>query len=138
MKKPVITVNYVLMCDDVRTEESGKSIIVGLYNEDMLLSFGVEQFIAPLTFFISATLPEKKKVPVSVWIEGPDGRRLQESDYGMVKRRDDFDTGAAQLVWRIFPWHSQGFGTYKLHMAQGEHDAVIHTWRLRRKTEQSA
>ena len=129
MKKPAITINYVLLCDDIRTEDNGKTLIIGMYSDEIILLEG-DVFVAPLSFVISANLPEAKGVPVTTWIEGPAGQRMQESDFGVVGPPPS--PAPAQIVWRIVPWKSEGFGTYKLHMTQGGHDSVIREFGLRK------
>ena len=129
MKKPSIKVKYVLMCDDVRTETNGKTIIVGMYNDAIVLLHGGDTFVSPLTFLISATLPRDKGVPLTTWIEGPAGQRMQESDFGIVGPPDSDPD--AMITWRIVPWKAEGLGRYKLHMTQGGHDSVIYEFDIR-------
>jgi hypothetical protein len=130
MKKSSIKIRYVLLCDDVRTEDNGKHILIGLYTEGIRLPEGKTAFVAPLTFFVVAELPRNKGVPVVTWIEGPAGQRMQESDWGPLRVSDESDTTTAQIVWTISPWRSEGLGKFKLHMTQGGHDSIIHEFEV--------
>jgi hypothetical protein len=130
MKKPAITVQYVLLADDVRTEINGKQIVIGLYNDTIVLLDGAKTLIAPLTFLMKARLAKGKAVHLATWIEGPDGTRLQESDFGEVGPPPEGDPEAL-IAWKIFPWKSEELGTYKLHMVQGGHDSVIYEFVIR-------
>jgi hypothetical protein len=130
VKKPAITVKYVLMADDVRTEDNGKQIIIGLYNDTIVLLRGGDMFVSPLNFLINVRLPKGKGVPVTTWIEGPAGQRMQESDFGMVGPPPENDPEAI-IGWRILPFKSEGLGKYKLHMTQGGHDSVIYEFAIR-------
>jgi hypothetical protein len=129
MKRPAITVKYVLMADDVRAEANGKQIVIGLYNDTIILLDGGDTFISPLTFLINAKLPSGKGVPMVTWIEGPAGQRMQESDFGIVVA-DSADFGAL-ITWKIIPFQSQGLGQYKLHMTQDGQDAIIYEFAIR-------
>jgi hypothetical protein len=130
MKNPAITVNYVLLADDVRTEDNGKMIVVGMYNDAIVLLEGGDTFVSPLTFLINASLPKDKGVHLTTWIEGPAGQRMQESDFGTVGPPPASDPDSL-ISWRILPWKSEGLGRYKLHMTQGGHDSVIREFVVR-------
>lgn len=129
MSKTAIKVDYVLVCDDVRTEDNGKVLIIGLYTDNIVLPKGSDTYVYPITFFIHADVPRDKAVPVVTWLEGPAGQRMQESDFGILQRPEG-PFGPAQLVWRILPWRAEGLGKYKLHMTQWGDDSVIHEFEV--------
>ncbi|WP_341632901.1 hypothetical protein [Sphingomonas agri] len=125
-----LKVSYVLLCDDVRTEDNGKLIIVGLYSNGITLPKGSQSFTAPLTFLIHGQLPVGKAVHIITWVEGNNGQRLAESDFGDMQLPENAAAMPAQIVWRIFPWHSGGLGKFKLHMTQNGQDSVIFEFEL--------
>jgi hypothetical protein len=131
VKKPAIKVNYVLLCDDARREDNGKAIVIGLYNEAMVVPKETPQVVTPLAFFIQATMPKNKPIHVVTWLEGPGGDRLSEADWGDVCISADAESIYAQIVWKLNPWRSVGFGKYRLHLTQANLDSVIHEFEVR-------
>ncbi|MBA3510676.1 hypothetical protein [Sphingomonas sp.] len=131
MKKSPIKINYVVLCDDIRTEEGGKNILIGVYSETVVIPANTPRFIGPLAFYIRATLPHRKAVAVSTWIEGPAGEKMNETDWGLMGVLGDVDTNAGLIVWKLMPWRSEGLGAYKLHMIQGGIDSVIYEFDIR-------
>lgn len=87
--------------------------------------------MTPLSFYIVARLPQGN-VQVTTWIESPAGDRINEQDWGAVGAPDVAVDSVAQLVWKIAPWRSVGFGKYKLHMTQDGVDSIIEEFELRR------
>ena len=113
------------MCDDVRTEENGKLLIIGLYVNNITLPKGSQSFTAPLTFLINGNLPVGSAVHVTAWIEADGGKKLTETDFGVLELPSTGPAMPAQIIWRIYPWQSGGLGKFKLHMAQDGQDSVI-------------
>ena len=125
-KKDPLNVVYVLLCDDVRMEDSGKAIIIGLYTGDEIrLPPNTPAFKAPITFFIYGKFKPEAPVHLKAWLEGPGGKRLTETDFGEM-RLPSGTLSAGQIVWRLFPWDSGGLGRFKLHLVQDDRDRVIY------------
>lgn len=119
------------MCDDVRTENSGKHILIGVYSDAIVIPKDTPKLVFPLAFFVNISAPQDKTVPVVTWIEGPGGKRMQESDFGPVGIPKGFEGARGHLVWKLFPWKPEGLGKYKLHLTQSGLDAVIYEFDLR-------
>lgn len=131
MKKGPIKVNYVVLCDDIRAEDNGKHILIGVYNDVIIIPSEAERFIGPIGFYVSITLPPEKAVPVTMWIGGPNDERVSEVDWGMMGVVGGPETNKGVVVWKLLPWRSGAVGVHKLHMTQEEHDAVIYEFELR-------
>lgn len=132
MGKSKVSINYVLMCDDIRTEDNGKAIIIGLYNNAMSVPAGINAFVGPLVFVISCGLPSGESVDVKLWIEGPSGR-LVEQNFGALTDPSEANGLPSQIVWRLFPWSSQGLGTFKLHLTEDDVDRVIYQFEIQER-----
>lgn len=131
MKKSAVKIHHVIMCDDVRTEDSGKHILIGVYSDAIVIPKDTAKLVFPLAFYVNITAPRDKTVSVVTWIEGPGRKRMQESDFGQVGIPKGFESDRGQLVWKLFPWKPEGLGTYKLHLTQGGLDVVIYEFELR-------
>lgn len=62
-----ITTNYILMCDDVRREDNGKLMVLGLYPVDMTIQ-QIPAVLPSLTFFcnLSSDRPGTYRVSVKL------------------------------------------------------------------------
>lgn len=103
-----ITHKYTLMCDDVRQENNGKFIVVGLYTPNM--SVPQIPFTVPfLTFFMFVETDRPGNFPFRMRLERMEtGQRLVEG-MGMMGVRAP---GLGASPMRVGPLQFQAAGTY--------------------------
>src|SRR5665213_798264 len=68
------SVQYFMVCDDVRVERSGKEIIIGVYNDTLISS--VFPFMMPQICFRVSVRHTKLLDTFSVALKRPDGENL--------------------------------------------------------------
>lgn len=73
--KPDLIVRYVLICDDIREEKSGKETLVGVYNEKIIV--GSLPALLPKLCFRICVAPVQRSIDVSLSVQAPkDGESI--------------------------------------------------------------
>ncbi len=72
--RPNIAIASVIICDDVRTEINGKEILIGVYNQALIVK--ELPFTMRLTFRVSLTLKMPDQRTCSFAVSDPDGETL--------------------------------------------------------------
>lgn len=117
-----ITHKYTLVCDDVRQENTGKFIVIGLYTPNI----GVPQlpFAFPfLTFFVCLESDHPGNFALRIRIESAEtGQRLIEG-MGMMGFRN---VGIGAMPIRFGPIQFQNQGSYNFCMeVDGEREPIV-------------
>lgn len=122
-----ITHKYTLMCDEVRQENNGKFIVIGLYTPNM--SVPQIPFTIPfLTFFMFVTADRPGNSAIRFRLERLDtGQRLVEG-MGMMGVRA---AGPGATPIRIGPLQFQAPGGYNFVVEiDGERDPIITSFEI--------
>jgi hypothetical protein len=101
-----------ILCDDIRLEASGKTTIIGIYGEDV---------IVPMTPMVLPQLCIITKWDTSVGVFEEIGFRLEMPDgkqMGPVKAKAPHNVKGNRLSMHLafIPFQIQLIGTYKLHI----------------------
>ena len=108
-KAPNAKVVCAILCDDVRKEENGKDIILGVYSGNVL----IEKFPADLKFclWLGYFVDGSGELAQEVRVIDPSGRSLVE---GKIKLNIAENRGeSASLALRNMPLHIEKQGLYK-------------------------
>src|ERR1700722_15575267 len=99
---------YTLMCDDVRQENTGKFIVIGLYTGNMTVP-QLPAVLPFLTFFMFVEADRAGQFPIRMRLESMEsGQRLIEGMGMLAEQRPG--TGASPI--RVGPVQFQTQGTY--------------------------
>ena len=93
----ILTFKHTIVCDDIRKENNGKRLLIGVYNDSILLP-AFPCTLAALCFFVIASANETGEFPVSVSLELPSKDKPVVNGSGKVGIKK---TGATQLVFRF-------------------------------------
>ncbi len=113
---PKITVKAVVVCDEVRREDNGKEILIGVYSSGVL----VPQFPAPLnfTFWVQFTSTGLGQSSLMFRVMGGEDVKFAEIrvDLNLIK------SGLGSMAIGPVPVMLQIATSLTLQMKQGEHD----------------
>ena len=117
-----ITHKFTLVCDDVRQENNGKFIAIGIYSANM----AVPQFpfaLPYLTFFMFVNADRPGNFPFRMHLENMEnGQRLMEG-MGMMSVQQP---GLGSSPIRVGPLQFQSAGTYNFVVTiDGEREPII-------------
>ena len=122
-----ITAKYVLLCDEVRVENNGKLMLLGVYTPDM--SVPQLPFVVPsLTFFVALESDRPGTVQVRFAVQLLDsGQSLAEGMGATAFARPGMGIMPIQL--RNFP--IQCAGTYVFSLTfEGQRDPITHSFNV--------
>lgn len=74
---------YVLICDEVRKEETGKFILIGVYTPDIHVP-KVPATLQSLTFFVCIDMPNPGEKKFAVELRPPSGKAIATGNGGFV------------------------------------------------------
>lgn len=122
-----ITHRYTLVCDEVRQENNGKFIVIGLYTPNMSVP-QIPFTIQSLTFFMFVNADRPGNVPFRMRLERMEtGQRLVEGMGVMGVQRPG--PGASPI--RIGPLQFQAAGTYNFVVdIEGEREPIVTSFDL--------
>jgi hypothetical protein len=126
---------YVILCDDIREEIGGKTTVVGMYHERIVIDKPASGFAMPIAFFIYGHVSGKKSSHVELWIENPDGSQGQKVEWEQIEAPATGDVEPAMLMWKLFPWRGPELGSYKLRMKQGARTETIYQFAVEGRVE---
>lgn len=114
-----------IICDDARREDSGKMILIGVYNDSIL--FPLDEWeagrttIQSIIFVNFITAVDEEEKTVKWWIKDPEGKI-----WGAKKREEGemkFGGGTATLQIKVAPatFTESGFYEFKLNIGARRH-----------------
>lgn len=121
---------YVILCDDIREEVSGKVTLVGAYAEKIVIDKPEGPFVLPICFLIYGHVSGRETTSLQLWLENPDGSQNHEVAYDEIGAPGTDATEPAMVMWKVVPWMAPAFGEYKLHLKQGARSKTIYKFRL--------
>jgi hypothetical protein len=112
---PRIDIKYVVVCDDIRREDNGKEILIGVYSGDILV--GKFPINLTLSFWTQFEKIGAGKIPIRFRVSGPGGVTLFQGE-------GEFDTPEsvplATLALGGIPVQIQRPGNISLELKQGD------------------
>lgn len=112
--------NSCVICDDVRHEKSGKSILIGTYNDVIVCKKadwdGQDSKMALAQIYFANFISGAPSGPLEIvwWIEDPDGDL-----FGMNEKKEamtDSSESTRTIFIRITPAIFDKLGTYRFHL----------------------
>ncbi len=131
-----IAARYILMADDVRREDNGKIIILGMYTPDMAVA--QIPFVMPtLSFFLSLESDRPGNFRFSTRITHQDtGNVLPQTEgMGMLAIQNPQQAGIAAVKFVGVTFSAQGLYSFSLEM-DGQRDPIVSTFNVQLVTPQ--
>lgn len=121
-----VTPHYTLCCDDVRQENNGKFIVVGLYTPDIVVP-AVPFALATLCFFVVFTVDTKSQGKRNINFRLKQGDNLVAGGSGQIEVRGT--TAALPLRFGGVQLPTAGMYVFVLEI-EGEPEAITHEFRV--------
>lgn len=118
---PRARVDAALVCDDVRVERSGKSIIIGVYAHDIqVVDFPAQ---LTLTYWVRFDAPEKGDYKGQMRIKSTDGAIFARGEFGFSVK----ETGIGAIGFERIPvhLHAEGPLQFEWQFDSGEWEPVL-------------
>lgn len=116
-----LAIKHTIICDEVRKEDNGKRIIIGVYTNSIL----VPEFpftLPTLTFFTFAATSDKGIFPFEASLELPQQDKPSFKALGKMQVREIGDT---QYTLRFHNVTLEGPGTCRLRVRIGQQDEIV-------------
>ena len=124
-----ISVEYVIVCDDARTEDNGKNILIGVFRDSVPVAGSGESAVFPLSLYFGIAFSELSPFEVNMRLEGPKGDLVASSVMEGTPPADSSLKGS--FIWKMIPVHIPKFGEHRVYFKQGDVEEVVHTFEIK-------
>jgi hypothetical protein len=122
-------VEHVIVCDDVRREDNGKELLIGVYNHAIIVAEDPPYTLMKLCFRILVDLRSTGKKKMVFVINTPSGRDFLSAEGTVEAERAE----KTSLILPIFPARLPELGIYTIKFALDGKPRKIGEFEVRRK-----
>ncbi len=124
-------IDFVLMCDDVRDEVTGKTTIVGIYNENITLD-KFPGLLPVLCFWLNCSVEGKLSGDLRLAFDSPSKRRLATWQMPTPPKELEPDPNiSVQIAWKISPIRFDELGTYTLTAYSEGQEKIVYSFEVK-------
>lgn len=134
MNDKTYSVIHTIICDDVRKEDNGKEILIGVYNDTLILD-PIPAVIPSFAMRFLITTSQQEYTNVGGNIIGPDEKEVLRFG-GHIKFENI--KYYCSFFFRISPMPFQLAGAYKIHLGLDSSTELVHTFHVITREQDAA